>query len=61
MSQEVKEEARLAWLALVLTPRMGPTRCGRAVQRLGAAERMFSASLTELESTGMPAEAAQFC
>jgi DNA processing protein len=61
MSQGVKEEARLAWLAMVLTPRMGPTRCGRAVQRLGAAERMFSASLTELESTGMPAEAAQFC
>ena len=61
MSQGVKEEARLAWLALVLTPRMGPTRCGRAVQRLGAAERTFSASLTELESTGMPAEAAQFC
>ncbi|WP_158823089.1 DNA-processing protein DprA [Granulicella sp. S156] len=61
MSQGVKEEARLAWLALVLTPRMGPTRCGRAVQRLGAAERMFSASLTELESTGMPAESAQFC
>ena len=61
MSQDVKEEARLAWLALVLTPRMGPTRCGRAVQRLGAAERMFSASLTELESTGMPAESAQFC
>jgi DNA processing protein len=61
MSQGVKEEARLAWLALVLTPRMGPTRCGRTVQRLGAVERVFSASLTELESTGMPAEAAQFC
>ena len=61
MSQVANEEARLAWLALVLTPRMGPTRCGRAVQRLGAAERMFSASLTELESTGMPAESAQFC
>lgn len=61
MSQEVKEEARLAWLALVLTPQMGPTRCGRTVQRLGSAERVFSASLTELESTGMPAEAAQFC
>jgi DNA processing protein len=55
------EEARLAWLALVLTPRMGPTRCGRAVQRLGAAERVFTASLTELESVGMPADAAQFC
>jgi DNA processing protein len=55
------QEARLGWLALVLTPGMGPTRCGRAVRRLGAAERVFSASLTELEGVGMPAEAAQFC
>src|SRR5665213_3830817 len=39
---------------------MGPTRCGRAIERLGAAERLFSASLTELEGTGIPASAAQF-
>ena len=58
---ETTEEARLGWLALALTPRMGPTRCARAVQRLGAAERVFAASLTELEGVGMPAEAAQFC
>jgi DNA processing protein len=56
-----KAETRLGWLALVLTPGMGPTRCGRAVQRLGGAEKVFGASLTELESVGMPAEAAQFC
>jgi len=56
-----KEEARLAWLALALTPRMGPTRTARAVQRLGSAERVFTASLTELEGVGLPAEAAQFC
>jgi DNA processing protein len=56
---EVKD-ARLAWLALALTPKMGPTRCGRAVQRLGAATRVFSASLTELEGAGLPASAAQF-
>jgi DNA processing protein len=55
------EEARLGWLALVLTPQMGPTRCARAVERLGGAERVFSASLTELEGAGLPAEAAQFC
>jgi DNA processing protein len=55
------EEARLAWLALALTPQMGPTRCARAVKRLGAAEHVFAASLTELEGVGMPAEAAQFC
>jgi DNA processing protein len=54
------EEARLAWLALALTPQMGPTRCARAVKRLGAAERVFAASLTELEGVGLPAEAAQF-
>ncbi len=57
---EVKVEARLGWLALALTPKMGPTRCGRAMQRLGAAERVFSASLTELEGVGLPASAAQF-
>jgi DNA processing protein len=56
-----KEEARLAWLALALTPQMGPTRSARAVKRLGTAERVFAASLTELESAGMPAESAQFC
>jgi len=58
---EAKDEARLGWLALALTPRMGPTRIARAVQRLGTAERVFIASLTELESAGMPAEAAQVC
>jgi DNA processing protein len=55
------QEARLAWLALTLTPGMGPTRCARAVQRLGGAARLFHASLTELEGVGMPAESAQFC
>jgi DNA processing protein len=53
-------EARLAWLALILTPQMGPTRTMRAVRRLGSAERIFHASLTELESVGLPAESAQF-
>ena len=58
---EPRPEARLAWLALALTPGMGPTRCARAVKRLGVAERLFGASLTELEGIGMPAEAVQFC
>ena len=30
------EEARLGWLALTLTPGMGPTRCGRAVRAAGS-------------------------
>ena len=61
MEEHRESEARLAWLGLALTPRMGPTRCGRAMQRLGGAARLFTASLTELEGVGMPAEAAQFC
>ena len=56
-----EQEARLGWLALALTPKMGPTRTARAVQRLGSAERVFAASLTELEGAGLPAESAQFC
>lgn len=52
--------ARTAWMALTLTPGMGPTRIGRAVKALGSAERLFESSLTELEAAGMPAQSAQF-
>ena len=55
------EIARMGWLGLALTPGMGPTRVSRAVERLGGADRVFGASLTELEAAGMPAAAAQFC
>ena len=57
---DVLEEERLGWMALTLTPGMGPTRILRAVGRMGGAGRMFGASLTELEGTGMPAASAQF-
>jgi DNA processing protein len=52
--------AETAWMALTLTPGMGPTRIWKVVDRLGAAERVFDASLTELEGLGMPARSAQF-
>src|ERR1700758_5032743 len=55
-----QETARLGWMALMLTPEMGPTRIAKAGARLGAAERVFEASLTELEGAGLPARAAQF-
>jgi DNA processing protein len=55
-----RETARLGWMALTLTPEMGPTRIGKAIARLGNAERVFEASLTELEGAGLPARAAQF-
>ncbi len=55
-----KERARLGWMALALTPGMGPTRIAKAMAGLGAAERLFEVSLTELEGVGLPAQAAQF-
>jgi len=55
------ELAKTAWMALMLTPGMGPTRIWKAMGRLGAAERLFEASLTELEGLGLPAKSAQFC
>jgi DNA processing protein len=54
------EAAKMAWMALMLTPGMGPTRIWKAMNRMGAADRLFEASLTELEGLGMPAAAAQF-
>lgn len=56
----VSETTRLGWLALALTPEMGPRRMARAVAELGDAARVFAASLTELEGVGLPAKAAQF-
>ena len=53
------ENVRLAWLALVMTPGMGPTRIARTMEALGGAD-LFERSLTELESLRMPAAAAQF-
>ena len=47
------------WLALALTPGLGPTRIRKLVEHFGSAERVFQASLTELEATGMPVVSAQ--
>jgi len=47
------------WLALALTPGLGPTRVRKLVEHFGSAERVFQASLTELEATGMPVVSAQ--
>jgi DNA processing protein len=51
--------AILQWLALTLTPGMGPIRGHRVVQHFGGVDRAFAASLTELEAIGLPAAAAQ--
>ena len=51
---------QLAWLALVLTPGLGPQRILRAFRETRQIERIFSMALTELESLSFPAESAQF-
>src|SRR5882757_3930414 len=57
---EIRRTAQLAWLALVLTPGMGAIRTWKVARRLGEPERLFEASLTDLEGMGMPAHSAQF-
>src|SRR5580658_7638728 len=47
------------WLALGLTAGLGPTRIKKLIEHFGNAERVFNASLTELEATGMRAVSAQ--
>jgi len=50
---------RLEWVALSLTPGLGPTRSRKLVEHFGSAEAIFRAPLTELEGTGMQAVSAQ--
>jgi DNA processing protein len=58
-SIEMVSAARLQWLALSLTPGLGATRGKRLVEFFGGVSRIFHASLTELEATGMQAVSAQ--
>jgi DNA processing protein len=47
------------WLALSLTQGLGPSRIKKLIELYGTADRVFQASLTELEGTGMRAVSAQ--
>lgn len=49
----------LEWLAISLTPGLGPTRAKKLVEHFGSAEAVFRASLTELEGAGIQAVSAQ--
>jgi DNA processing protein len=51
---------RLAWLALALTPGLGPRRILEAMRLLEAPSRIFAMPLTELEALRIPAESAHF-
>jgi DNA processing protein len=54
------EQNRLAWLALTLTPGLGPKRILKAAQALPDLSSLFRLSMTELEALNFPAHAAQF-
>src|ERR1700680_4015656 len=58
-SVSVSSTHMLEWLAISLTPGLGPTKARKLVEHVGSAEAVFHASLTELESTGMQAVSAQ--
>ena len=49
----------LPWLALAMTPGLGPTRARRLVDHFGGADAVLRASLTELEAAGLHAVSAQ--
>jgi DNA processing protein len=54
------DENRLAWLAMTLTPGLGPKRILKAAQALPVLSSLFRLSLTELEGLNFPAPAAQY-
>jgi DNA processing protein len=49
----------LEWLAISLTPGLGPTKSRKLVEHFGGVEAVFLATLTELEAVGLQAVSAQ--
>ncbi len=54
------DEERLGWLALTLSPGLGPRRIIDAVAQMESAAEIFSLPLTGLEALRFPAHTAQF-
>jgi DNA processing protein len=52
-------ETSLQWLALALTPGLGPTKARRVIEFFGSVQALFRATLTELEAAGLRAVSAQ--
>ena len=53
------DPSTIQWLALSLTPGLGPTKARKLIERFGSIQAIFQASLTELEAAGLPTTAAQ--
>ena len=54
------EETRLAWLALAMSPGLGPKRIADAMRQVESPADILTLPLTTLEGLRFPAEAAQF-
>ncbi len=54
------DDERVAWLALVLTPGLGPKRILDAVSEMGTPGKVLALPLTALEGLRFPGAAAQF-
>jgi hypothetical protein len=52
-------DASLSWLALALTPGLACRLSARLLRKFGSPDRIFHASLTELEGCSLPALVAQ--
>lgn len=59
ISNDSALERTLQWLALTLTPGIGASRGRRLVELFNGIDKLFIASLTELEAAGLPVAAAQ--
>ncbi len=57
--RETTETPALQWLALAMTPGLGPTKARRLVEFFGGIQGVFRASLTELEAAGIQSVSAQ--
>jgi DNA processing protein len=55
----VELEASLGWIALSMTPGLGPRLSGKLLRRFGSPEEIFRASLTEIEACHLPAKPAR--
>ena len=59
LPSKTDERATVQWLALTLTPGLGPTKARKVIELFGSIENVFAASLTELEAAGLNAPSAQ--
>ncbi len=59
-ADRAREDTRLAWLALAMSPGLGPKRIADAMRQVERPIDVLSLPLTALEGLRFPAEAAQF-